>query len=146
MSAVEIPLSPEVTMATKTKRASKKASASAQEVEMATETGGRSGMSKSEAVRQAIARGVTEPDRAVDFIRDEFGIVLGKQYFSSLKSKFKKMDLLRAGAPRKSPGRPRGSVSAAKAPNDLIRDLETIKDLIHRHGSDGVRSLITLLA
>src|SRR3954470_15638168 len=46
-------------------------------------------MSKTDAIRAAVAEGHESPADGVDFIKKRFGIELSKQHFSATKSKLK---------------------------------------------------------
>src|SRR4051812_14267357 len=50
------------------------------------------GVTKTEAVRQAVAAGVGSPGAAVDYIKDKFGLDMSRQHFSAVKSQLKKKD------------------------------------------------------
>jgi hypothetical protein len=52
------------------------------------ETSGRR-MSKTDAIRAAMAEGIESPGDGVDFIRKRFGLEMSKQHFSATKSKLK---------------------------------------------------------
>jgi hypothetical protein len=46
-------------------------------------------MSKTNAIRAAMAEGIESPGDGVDFIRKRFGFEMSKQHFSATKSKLK---------------------------------------------------------
>src|SRR5947209_18599369 len=67
--------------------------------------GGQEGhgkVTKSEAVRRALADGVDQPADGVAYVRDNFGLEIGPQHFSAVKSAHLKKQ---AGEPKGKPGR-----------------------------------------
>jgi hypothetical protein len=48
------------------------------------------GISKSEAARRALAAGYDNPQEALAYIKGQFGIDMGPQHFSTIKSSMKK--------------------------------------------------------
>ena len=63
-------------------------------------------MSKTDAIRAAMAEGIESPGDGVDFIRKRFGLEMSKQHFSATKSKLKSMEDVGAnkgGAKRAAP-------------------------------------------
>src|SRR4051794_4958362 len=49
-------------------------------------------VSKTEAIRAALAEGAESPEDGTDFIRKRFGIEISKQHFSATKSHIKKKE------------------------------------------------------
>ena len=70
-------------------------------------------MSKTDAIRAAMAEGIESPGDGVDFIRKRFGIEMSKQHFSATKSKLKSAEDSEQVRPR-SPLRRRGSRSRSR--------------------------------
>jgi len=110
-------------------------------------------ISKSEAVRRALAAGKELPDEGVAYIRQQFGIEIAKPHFSATKSQIKK----REGGPAKgNPGRkPTTAAEGYLAPPpkqrpsddapDLIESLEALKPLVAEYGAEKVKRLVDLL-
>src|SRR5947208_3486632 len=63
---------------------------------------GHGRITKSEAVRRALADGVDQPADGVAYIRDNFGLEIGPQHFSAVKATEKKKG---EAAPKGKPGR-----------------------------------------
>lgn len=111
-------------------------------------------ISKSEAVRQAIAAGKTMPNEGIAYIKETFGIKLSSNHFSNIKSS--------ATGKKKKRGRPKGSKSSPKpepvavampgataAPRSKGIDIEAVqqvKDLVGKLGADTAKRLVDTLA
>ncbi len=113
-------------------------------------------MSKTDAIRAAVAGGHESPGDGVDFIKKQFGLEMSKQHFSATKSKLKATGGNRYKKAGKSP------VTAKKravpvedylAPpqqpagrdGNLLDALEAIKPLIAQHGAESVKRMVDLL-
>ncbi len=81
-------------------------------------------VTKSEAVRQSLAAGLTNPEEALAWIRDKFGIVMTPQHFSAVKAHDKR----------------RGTGSNA----DALVAMESIKPLVLTHGIEKVKRMVEL--
>lgn len=110
-------------------------------------------VSKTEAVRKAIADGWAKPTEGVMYVKTMFGIDLSPNHFSNIKSSL-------GGAPKKGKrrGRPPGSKNQAKAePAPVvaapapasdridIEAIQTVKDLIARVGAADLKRLVGAL-
>jgi hypothetical protein len=105
---------------------------------------GHSPINKSEAVRRALADGVVQPIEGVAYIKSHFGIEIGPQHFSAVKSTYMK----RLGTPTVNTRfQPKAATRSTKAKGeaDLIESLETLKPLVAQHGVEKVRRLVDLL-
>ena len=113
-------------------------------------------MSKTDAIRAAVAEGHESPADGVDFIKRRFGIELSKQHFSATKSKLKTTgggqtkEASRATAPaRKKAARVEGYLAPPEQPaggeGNLLDALEAIKPLIAQHGAESVKRMVDLL-
>jgi len=113
-------------------------------------------MSKTDAIRAALAEGHESPADGVDFIKTRFGIELSKQHFSATKSKLKATgggqttEAGRAPAPaRKKAVRVEGYLAPPEPPGgrdaNLLDALEAIKPLIAQHGAESVKRMVDLL-
>ena len=75
-------------------------------------------MSKTDAIRAAMAEGIESPGDGVDFIRRRFGIEMSKGHFSATKSKLKSAEAAgesKGGARKSAPKSPRsGSRSRSR--------------------------------
>jgi hypothetical protein len=102
---------------------------------------------KSEAVRRTLAAGIVQPMEGVAYIKSRFGIEIGPQHFSAVKSN----TMRKLGTPtvntrfqpklEKTPTR----TSRANGEADLIASLETLKPLIDQFGPDKLKRLVDLL-
>ncbi|GIW88635.1 MAG: hypothetical protein KatS3mg108_2959 [Isosphaeraceae bacterium] len=104
-------------------------------------------LTKVGAIRLAIAAGADKPDAGVNYIRKQFGIEIGRQYFSSIKSRLKKSESAlsrRSGGPRRRLVVAR-STTSPDARVALLTDLEAVKRLIAHHGADNVKRMVDLL-
>ena len=109
-------------------------------------------VSKSEAIRHALAAGFGGPQEGTAYIRKEFAIELTPSHFSAVKATGKKKG---GTASKGKPGRkPRQPVDGFIAPPakrrtngeaDLIESLETLKPLIAQYGPDKMKRLVDLL-
>ena len=119
--------------------------------------GGRGGISKVEAVRQALAAGHESPEAGTDFIRRRFGIAVNRQHFSSTKSQIRKKEREDASAPGAEPAPKKRSAAPvegylapppeprAEGEPDLLAAMETMKPLIAALGADKVKRIVDLL-
>ena len=106
-------------------------------------------ITKSEAVRRAIAAGAEQPADGVPFIKTHFGLDISPTHFSAVKAGDKKKDAAKA-----RPGRKPKSVEGYLAPpakprangeGDLLAAIEAIKPLVASMGADKVKRLADLL-
>jgi hypothetical protein len=74
------PLTIETTMARKSSRAASK------NAESESPDAGEGKITKTAAVKAALAEGIESPEEGVDFIQKRFGIEIGRQHFSAVKS------------------------------------------------------------
>ena len=70
-------------------------------------------MSKTDAIRAAMAEGIESPGDGVDFIRKRFGLEMSKGHFSATKSKLKSTEAAQKPSPKAAP---KASASKARAP------------------------------
>jgi len=113
-------------------------------------------ISKSEAVRQALANGHEQPADGVKFILEQFGLEIGPQHFSAVKATEKKKQ---ANSERKTSGgwfrsEPSKETRGYLAPpvqkplgedDELLAALEAIKPLVDSLGADKVKRIADLL-
>ena len=107
--------------------------------------------------RPALDEGIEGPQAAVAFIKKRFGIEMNPQYFSAVKSQFKK----KAGeAPEGKPGRepkavpgqavegypPPSPKQPAAGDGDLLDAMAAMKPLIASLGADKVKKIVDLLS
>jgi hypothetical protein len=149
-------------MARKTAKSNRKArepESEVQEVEL--EAGGPAeaggSISKTEAVRRALAAGKESPDEGLAFIMEQFGIEMAKPHFSAVKSQQRKKQGEGGSGVRGRAGRrPRGSsgrsVEGYLAPppeaagdGDVLRALEAMKPLVASLGAERVKRIVDLL-
>ncbi len=104
-------------------------------------------ISKSDAVRQAIADGVDNPVDGIAYIKSKFGIDIGATHFSAVKSSDKK----RASTPKGKPGRKPKTMNAApkRSPKggegELLAAMEAMKPLVDSLGVESVKRIAELL-
>ena len=110
-------------------------------------------VSKTHAVRVALAEGYENPAEAVKFIRKRFGIEMANQQFSTIKSKEKKAGVPAAGEEPKSAKRKPAAASPEPAPQaapaantgtDIMDDLTSVKALVRKLGVEKVRKIVDL--
>jgi hypothetical protein len=119
--------------------------------------GGQEGhgkITKSEAVRRALADGVDQPADGVAYVRDNFGLELSPTHFSAVKSTHLKKQQGES-APKGKPGRkPKAAVEGYLAPppkpaadgeTDLLAAMEAMKPLVASLGADKVKRIVDLL-
>src|SRR5688572_31949645 len=127
-----------------------------QQAPEATEPDSSRKMSKTDAIRAAVAGGFESPGDGVDFIRRRFGIEMSKQHFSATKSKLKSTEGIGAkkgGAGKATAKRKPGPVEGYLAPperpaggeGDLLELMESMKPMIAQHGADKVKRIVDLL-
>jgi hypothetical protein len=142
--------------------ARKKTAASRHEDVEEAQGGGQEGhgkITKSEAVRRALADGVDQPADGVAYIRDNFGVEISPTHFSAVKSTEGKKG---EAAPKGKPGRkpkaaaPSQAVEGYLAPppksravdeeTDLLAAMEAMKPLVAALGADKVKRIADLLS
>src|SRR4051794_33961981 len=109
-------------------------------------------VSKAEAVRRAVAAGADKPAEGVAYVKEHFGIDMGRKAFSLNKSQAKTRE---AKGRNGKPGRkPRAAVEGYLAPpgrksaageGTLIAAIEAMKPLIAELGTEKVHRLVDLL-
>ncbi len=113
-------------------------------------------MSKTDAIRAAVADGHESPGDGVDFIKKRFGLELSRQHFSATKSKLKTTGggqakkASQAPAPARKKAVPvEGYLAPPEQPagrdGNLLDALEAIKPLIAQHGAESVKRMVDLL-
>ncbi len=114
-------------------------------------------MSKTDAIRAAMAEGIESPGDGVNFIRRRFGLEMSKQHFSATKSKLKSMEGATKAAPKAAPKsvtkRKQEPVGDYQTPpeqpagrdGNLLDTLEQMKPLIAQYGPDHVKRMVDLL-
>jgi hypothetical protein len=120
------------------------------------------GPNKSEAARQAIKAGYDKPATALPWIKKTFGIEMGAQHFSAIKSQYLKKQAAEApkAEPAKRGPKPKAAASPAPTPSqaapapraasngsqaDLMTALEGVKELVGQFGADQVKRMVDLL-
>jgi hypothetical protein len=103
-------------------------------------------MTKADAVRAALADGISKPSEGVGYIKSKFGLDVSAQMYSLYKSKEKK------GGGRGNSRTPRegsswGTLapgkSGARNPAELAR---AVKQLVEQYGADAVREMAEVFA
>lgn len=127
------------------------------------EAGGK-GMTKTEAIRRALAAGHEGPQEGTSYIRREFGIEIAPQHFSATKSQIKKKQggekaagkrgepARRGRKPQEAPSQgvegylapPPKQPTAGDAP-DLLEAMEAMKPLVASLGAEKVKRIVDLL-
>lgn len=94
------------------------------------------GMSKMDAVRQALAEGKDKPQEGVAYIKEKFSIEIAPQMFSSYKGLLKK----KGGTGN---GRRRSSAAGRSNPAELARQ---VKSLVAVYGAAAVSDMLAVFA
>jgi hypothetical protein len=114
-------------------------------------TNGTESITKSEAIRRAIAAGADQPIAGVNYIRENFGLNVTTAMFSTTKSQMKR----KGGNGRRKGGRPR-KVEAAAAPEaapatggvslvEAARAVTAVQGLVEQFGKAAVKQLVDQL-
>jgi hypothetical protein len=110
---------------------------------------------KSQAARAAMDEGYEKPAEAVAWIKKTYGIDMGAQHFSAIKSQTKKKT--ESATPKAKPSRkPIAVENGYLAPpskqhieptgeGDLLDTLEKLKPLIAQQGAERIKRLVDLL-
>jgi hypothetical protein len=106
-------------------------------------------VTKTAAIKAALAAGKESPGDGVAFVKERFGIEISPTHFSATKSQLNKKA---GGVPRKR-GRaatwpaaaPAAQAHAKNGEADLISAMEAIKPLVASMGADKVKRLVDLL-
>lgn len=97
-------------------------------------------ITKTEAVKAALAEGMESPEEGVAFIKSKYGLDITKPQFSTYKSLSKKKN----GGSMRAKSQPMASAPAAaptparSASGDVAVGVETIKSLVDKLGVDQV--------
>ena len=112
-------------------------------------------MSKTDAIRAAVAEGIESPGDGVDFIRRRFGIEMSKGHFSATKSKLKSAEGAKKPPPKaasKSSTKPQPVGDYQTPPEqpagrdgNLLDALEAMKPLVASLGKEQVKRMVDLL-
>ena len=104
-------------------------------------------ITKTEAVRRAIAAGVSKPTEGVDFIRREFGLDLKPQHFSTYKTQIQKQQGKKPRHKAKAKGTaPVTASRTSEATSNPLEAARQVKDLVDHLGPETVRGLVDLFA
>jgi hypothetical protein len=123
------------------------------------ETSGRR-MSKTDAIRAAMAEGIESPGDGVDFIRKRFGLEMSKGHFSATKSKLKSSE--GQGGKKTAPAKAAPKAAAKSGPKpveerqaatarpaggegNLLDLMEQMKPMVEEHGVDTLKRIVDLL-
>jgi hypothetical protein len=105
-------------------------------------------MSKTAAVRAAIAEGVDKPSDGVSYVKEKFGVDITAQYFSIIKSQTKlkvgkKTSRTRKPAIASAPTIP--STASSNGKHNVATSLASIKKLVDELGVDQVKEIAEML-
>lgn len=98
-------------------------------------------ISKSEAVRRALADGVDQPADGVAYILSQFGIEMGSQHFSAVKS----AHLKKQGIPTVNTRFQKVETPDVNGEPDLLAAIEAMKPLVAALGAEKVKRIADLL-
>jgi hypothetical protein len=116
------------------------------------ESTAKGGITRKEAVRQALAALAKDATRAdlQKFMKDHYGFEMTLDHISSCKSEIQKEKGHKKPAVVKQPPAtkevPTKAASAARGGSISLRDIETVKDLVERVGADSLKKLIDVMA
>jgi hypothetical protein len=112
----------------------------------------KGGITRQEAVRQALAALPKDPTRAdiQKFIKDKYGFEMTLDHISSCKGeiqkeKGRKKPVVASQSPL-TKETPTKAASAGRGGGISLRDIETVKDLVERVGAVSLKKLIDVLA
>jgi hypothetical protein len=113
-------------------------------------TGPKGGITKMEAVRQALGKLGKDASRPEiqKFVKDTYGLQMTLDHISNCKGELRK----KKGAAKSAAAKPPAAKTELKKPaaprsNGIsLTDIETVKDLVDRVGPDSLRKLISVLA
>ncbi|WP_145243467.1 hypothetical protein [Urbifossiella limnaea] len=108
-------------------------------------------MTKADAVRAAVAEGVTKPQDACEWIKTKFGIDITPQHFSSYKSQQAKKEggMTSSGKRGRKPaqvatgGGVSGGNERSSSPAELARQ---VKALVQQYGAENVSDMLAVLS
>jgi hypothetical protein len=107
-------------------------------------------ISKAEGVRRAMAEGLDDLDDIENFLKTQYGIEMPRPQISAYKAQQKaRMAKQSAGetAPRRRATAPAAPTKApAQQATGLIGDIQTVRQLIAKHGAEGLKALVDALA
>jgi hypothetical protein len=104
-------------------------------------------MTKTDAVKAALAEGVDKPEDGVAFIRDRFGLEVTNAQFSTYKSLAKAKGAAKRGRKGARKGHEeRSTPKGHTVGNGLVAvdDLEAVKGLVAKIGADQVKRIAGL--
>jgi hypothetical protein len=107
-------------------------------------------ISKAEGVRRAMAEGLDDLDDIEDFLKKQYGISMPRPQISAYKAQQKARLAKQSGgetAPRRRAATPAAPAQApAQQTTGLIGDIQTVRQLIAKHGAEGLKALVDALA
>ena len=111
-------------------------------------------MTKSEAIRRALAAGNDMAKDGVAYIRKTFGLVVSPRVYSAQKSKLAARSKLKGTVAQVKPKAATETRPEAKAKPEtkattpakasLLEDVKRVKELVNRHGSGAVLEMVEL--
>lgn len=115
---------------------------------------GTNGISKSDAVRKAVAEGWTKPAEGAMFVKTMYGIEISPSHFSNIKSTLR-LGKKRRGRPPGGKNRVKAEAQPVPAPSTRaartsggieIEAIAQVKELVNRVGAETVKKLVTMLS
>jgi hypothetical protein len=112
-------------------------------------------VSKTDAVREAIAAGWTKPTEGVTFIKTMLGIDISPSHFSNIKSTLGTTQNKRRGRPPGRKSQPKAEAAPVAAPRAAaagsngtidIEAIQQVKELVEKLGAETVKGLIGVLS
>src|SRR5206468_1818357 len=97
-------------------------------------------ISKTEAVRRALAAGKATAAEGVPWVKGQFGLDLTPNHFNTIKSTLGKGQ---GGGQKGGAGKPKPAPKAGEP--DAVQAVRAVKEVMDKFGADTVRGLVDLL-
>lgn len=109
------------------------------------ETHDKEPVSKADAVRAALAKGLDSLDDIEGFVKSQYGLEISRQMLSSYKAQQRAREAKKAGGePAKRGPKPKAAASSG-GDGDILSALEALKPLIASQGAEKLHRLIDVL-
>lgn len=101
-------------------------------------------ITKTEAVRRALAEGLTKAADAIEFMKTKFGIEMTPQAFSVNKSQLKKKE--EGTTPRAPRATAPASAPSAQNGDDGLGLARSVRELVNQYGAEKVKAMADIIA
>lgn len=99
----------------------------------------------SDMIRDALNGGILKPREVIAWVKETFGVEVGRGLVNQVKHKWAHPRRAKAKPKAKSAETHAAPRPAASPSGSIIGDIVTVKELLARHGKDGLSKLVEIL-